>query len=119
MRTLPLTLSSILIKSFVAIFDGVYNSLIILLAVVTTILLQILSNLANDYGDSQKGTDNVNRVGPQRSVQSGEISAEQMKKAIWVFVLLSLLSGITLLYISFPDDFMLAIIFLVMGLAAI
>ena len=119
LRTLPLALSSILMGSFLAIHDGTYNWLIVFLAAVTTTLLQILSNLANDYGDSQKGTDNVNRLGPLRSVQSGEISPGQMKKGIWVFVLLSLISGILLLYISFAGNFATALFFLVLGIASI
>ena len=119
LRTLPLAVSSILMGSFVAIFDGTYSGTVIGLAILTTVLLQILSNLANDYGDSQKGTDNVNRLGPERTVQSGAITPAQMKKGIIVFVILSLLSGVSLLYFSFPDDFMLALIFLLIGLAAI
>jgi 1,4-dihydroxy-2-naphthoate octaprenyltransferase len=105
--------------SFLAIHDGNYNWLIIGLAALTTTLLQILSNMANDYGDSQKGTDNINRLGPLRTVQSGEISPSQMKKGIWIVSLLSLLSGILLLYVSFKNDFFVALLFLFIGLAAI
>ncbi|RLD41096.1 MAG: 1,4-dihydroxy-2-naphthoate octaprenyltransferase, partial [Bacteroidetes bacterium] len=81
LRTLPLALSCIIMGSGLAIYMGSYSWTVILLAVLTTILLQILSNLANDYGDFQKGTDNVHRLGPERAVQSGEISARQMKTA--------------------------------------
>lgn len=119
LRTLPLALSSILMGSFLAVHDGTYNLLIIFLAAVTTTLLQILSNLANDYGDSQKGTDNINRLGPQRTVQSGEISRSQMKKGMWIFSILSLISGMLLLYVSFNDNFFTALVFFVLGLAAI
>lgn len=105
--------------SFLAIHDGVYNWWIIALSILTTLLLQILSNLANDYGDSQKGTDNINRLGPDRAVQSGEISAKDMKKGIFLFVMLSLLSGLSLLYISFPNDFLKAGAFLILGVGAI
>jgi len=119
LRTLPLALSSILMGSFLAIHDGTYNWLIIFLAAVTTTLLQILSNLANDYGDSQKGTDNISRLGPQRTVQSGEISPSQMKKGIWVFSILSLITGLLLLYISFGDDFLTTLLFFIIGVAAI
>ncbi len=119
LRTLPLALSSILMGSFVAIHDQRYSWLVIALAAVTTILLQILSNLANDYGDSQKGTDNVNRLGPQRTVQSGEIKPVKMKKAIIFFVMLSLVSGVLLLYYAFSDDFLSALLFLLLGVGAI
>jgi 1,4-dihydroxy-2-naphthoate octaprenyltransferase len=119
LRTLPLALSSVLMGSFLAIHDGMYKWSIISLSALTTILLQILSNLANDYGDSQKGTDNINRLGPERTVQSGEVSPAQMKIAIIIFVLLSLFSGILLLWLSFPEDFLTALIFFVIGVGAI
>ncbi len=119
LRTLPLALSVILTGSFLAIQDGIYNGWIIGFSLLTTLFLQILSNLANDYGDAQKGTDNNHRVGPRRTVQSGEISRASMKKAIMVFASLSLLSGVTLLYLSFGDNFKLSLLFLAMGLAAI
>lgn len=119
MRTLPLALSSILMGSFLAVSNGNYDWLVILLAATTTVLLQILSNLANDYGDSMKGTDNVNRLGPKRTVQSGEISRSQMKTGIWVFVVVSLISGLSLLYVAFREDFLTAFVFLVIGLGAI
>ncbi len=119
LRTLPLALSVILTGSFLAIQDGVYNWWIIGLSILTTLLLQILSNLANDYGDALKGTDNSNRVGPQRTVQSGEIQPESMKKVIIIFASLSLLSGVTLLYFSFGDNFKMSLLFLFLGLASI
>lgn len=75
--------------------------------------------MANDFGDSQKGTDNVNRLGPKRTVQSGEISPNQMKKGIWVLSLLSFLTGVLLLYISFENNFLLALVFLLVGIGAI
>ena len=119
LRTLPLALSVILTGSFLAIQEDVYNWWVIGLALLTTLFIQILSNLANDYGDSLKGTDNNERVGPQRTVQSGEISRESMKKAIILFASLSLLSGVALLYFSFGDIFKLSLLFFVMGLASI
>ncbi len=119
LRTLPLALSVIFTGSFLAIQDGVYNWWIIGFSILTTLLLQILSNLANDYGDALKGTDNSTRVGPLRTVQSGEIQPESMKKAIIIFASLSLLSGITLLYFSFGDNFKMSLLFLFLGLASI
>jgi 1,4-dihydroxy-2-naphthoate octaprenyltransferase len=67
------------------------------LAIVTALFIQIFSNFANDYGDSQKGTDNQHRVGPNRTVQSGEISPQQMKVGMIVLILLSLTTGIWLI----------------------
>ena len=74
---------------------------IFLLCILTTIFLQILSNLANDYGDSIHGADSIDRKGPSRAVQSGAISAQQMKAAVIIFVVLCLASGIALLVVSF------------------
>jgi 1,4-dihydroxy-2-naphthoate octaprenyltransferase len=119
LRTLPLAISVILTGSFLAIQDGNYNWWIIGLSLLTTLFLQILSNLANDYGDSTKGTDNDDRVGPRRTVQSGEISRESMKRAIMVLASLSLLSGVALLYFAFGDNFQMTLFFLAIGLASI
>lgn len=98
LRTLPLALSSIFLGSFLAAAEGVFKMKIFLLATLTTLFLQILSNLANDLGDSLSGADNEERVGPQRAVQSGVISKVEMKRMVLVFVLFSLLSGLWLVY---------------------
>ncbi len=100
LRTLPLAVSSVGMGGFLAYSTGVFNWNTMLLTVATTIFLQILSNLANDYGDSIHGADNVNREGPSRTVQSGVITKSQMRNAIITFGLLSLLSGLALLYVS-------------------
>lgn len=88
------------------------------LALLTTILLQINSNLANDYGDFTHGTDNDSRIGPMRALQSGSIAASEMRTAIFVTSFLSLLSGVTLLYLA-PLTLPLKVTFLVLGLLAI
>ncbi len=119
LRTLPLAISSILMGSFLAIASNNFNSLIITLSVVTTLLLQILSNLANDYGDGMKGTDNIERLGPKRTIQSGEISPKEMRIGIAIFSLLSLIAGIWLIFEAFGSDWPLALLFLVFGLASI
>jgi 1,4-dihydroxy-2-naphthoate octaprenyltransferase len=119
LRTLPLALSSILTGSFMAIYVGLYNWPVIALSALTTVLLQILSNMANDYGDSKKGTDNHNRVGPVRTVQGGEISPVQMKKGVILISFLTLISGIVLLFAAFPEDYQIAFVFFILGLAAI
>jgi len=119
LRTLPLALASIIMGSLLAIHDGRYSWSVIILATLTTILLQVLSNLANDYGDWVKGTDNKGRLGPTRTVQSGEISHEQMKKAVIIFASLSLLSGLWLLYASFGKNIGAALVFFLLGLVAI
>ena len=119
LRTLPLAISSIMMGSFLAIATNNYSWRVIVLSLVTTLFLQILSNLANDYGDGIKGTDNSNRLGPQRTIQSGEISPKQMRIGIGIFILLSLISGIWLITESFGTNWYLGILFLTFGIAAI
>jgi 1,4-dihydroxy-2-naphthoate octaprenyltransferase len=100
LRTLPLSLSGILMGSFIAFDNGFVDFRIFGLALITTILFQILSNLANDLGDSLKGTDNSNRVGPLRTVQSGAISKSQMKTAVILTALFSFVSAGSLVFIA-------------------
>ncbi len=99
-RTLPLALASILTGGFLAKAAGHFNGPVVGLAALTTILLQILSNLANDYGDSQNGADSVHRQGPQRAVQSGAITPAEMKRAMWGFGAAALVSGVALLLLA-------------------
>lgn len=101
LRTLPLAVSSIAMGGFLASAAGAFRWDIFLLCILTTIFLQILSNLANDYGDSIHGADGVDRKGPSRAVQSGAVTMVQMRVAVIIFVLLSLFSGVTLLLVSF------------------
>ncbi len=121
LRTLPLALSSIALGSFAAFYRGSFQLRVSLLAALTTLLLQILSNLANDYGDAKKGTDNDQRIGPKRAVQSGSISFAAMKKAVMLFAFLSLLSGVSLLFsaFAFQSQPFLWIGFFVLGILAI
>jgi 1,4-dihydroxy-2-naphthoate polyprenyltransferase len=78
--------------------------LIFFLILLTTIFLQILSNLANDYGDFVKGTDNKERVGPERAMQGGLITKKEMFRGIMLFAILSFISGLCLLYFAFTDE---------------
>lgn len=119
LRTLPLALSCIGMGSFLAAADGLFNWSIFLLAALTTIFLQVLSNLANDYGDAVSGIDSDERKGPKRAVQSGAITKQQMKIAIIMFVLLSLASGITLLLVSFGLNWLALLFFFGLGLLSI
>jgi 1,4-dihydroxy-2-naphthoate octaprenyltransferase len=119
LRTLPLALASIAMGSFLAADEGLFNSSIFILATITTIFLQILSNLANDYGDSLHGADSIQREGPKRSVQSGIISAGSMKAAIIITAILSLVSGTLLLFIAIVNKNSTFFIFLLLGISAI
>lgn len=119
LRTLPLSLSCIGMGGFLAAAAGKFNGLIFGLCCLTTIFLQILSNLANDYGDSVHGADHAQRKGPQRAVQSGVITSGQMKAAVVIFALLCLVSGLSLLFVSFGADWNSLLFFLVLGLLCI
>lgn len=120
LKTLPLAFASITMGAFVANIDNSLKWSVYLLALLTATLLQILSNLANDYGDYKKGTDNENRVGPTRALQSGIISEKSMLNAVIFFAALSLVSGVFLIYIGLKDfkDFT-TLIMLVLGITAI
>jgi 1,4-dihydroxy-2-naphthoate octaprenyltransferase len=118
LRTLPLTFASIGLGSFIAASDGLFRWDIFLLSLTTAIFLQILSNLANDYGDTVHGADHTHRVGPKRTVQSGEISKGQMKNAVILFCILSFVSGTLLLYRALAEK-TLFIAFFILGIAAI
>jgi 1,4-dihydroxy-2-naphthoate octaprenyltransferase len=119
LRTLPLSLSCIAMGGFLAASASSFRWDIFLLCVLTTIFLQILSNLANDYGDSIHGADSKDRKGPARAVQSGAISPVQMKTAVIVFVLLCLASGISLLLVSFGVNWRAMLFFFGLGLLSI
>lgn len=97
LRTLPLALSTIILGSFLAAYRKEFYWGVFVWAVLTTLFLQILSNLANDYGDAVHGVDNQGRVGPKRSLQTGAITLREMRNAILLFVILSLISGVVLL----------------------
>ena len=105
--------------AFLAKFDGKFDWGILLLSLLTTLFLQILSNLANDFGDASSGVDSEHRSGPSRAVQSGAISRDAMKKALYFCSVLSLISGVALIFYSFPHDWVSSLIFLVLGLGAI
>ncbi len=119
LRTLPLALASIGMGSFLAAAQGAFRLSVFGLCVLTTIFLQILSNLANDFGDSIHGADSVGREGPSRAVQSGAISSAAMKRGIMLFVLLSLLSGLLLLYVALGFHTQTFLFFLILGLLSI
>ena len=121
LRTLPLAASCILTGAAAAKTDGYFDAVILSLTLATTFLLQILSNLANDYGDFSHGVDNENRVGPARSMQSGAIGQGQMKLALVITTILTLVSGVSLLWIVFSKQsrFLEALLMLMLGIGAI
>jgi 1,4-dihydroxy-2-naphthoate polyprenyltransferase len=118
LRTLPLSLSSISMGGFLAAWVHSFKPLIFFFCILTTILLQVLSNLANDYGDFKNGADSNVRKGPKRAVQSGAISPKSMKRAVIILALLSLFSGFYLLYLGLEISFSFLGFFL-LGILAI
>ena len=118
LRTIPLSVSGILIGSFAAYADGLFNICIFLLSICTTISYQILSNFANDFGDGIKGTDK-NRVGPTRLIQSGQISKNNMIIGIKISVFVSFVLTVLLVYTSFKGNIFNMTFFFFLGVLAI
>jgi 1,4-dihydroxy-2-naphthoate octaprenyltransferase len=122
LRTLPLSVSGIIVGSFYAMSQGMFNWNIVIFALLTTLGLQILSNFANDYGDGVKGTDNDDRVGPKRAIQSGVISPAQMKTAIKITSVVTMLLALALIYFAFKNKqeyLVYSLVFFVLGVLAI
>lgn len=138
LRTLPLSVSGIIVGSFIGLkrnfltlldndlYDLVsvkqfypYESPIFWLAILTTIGFQVLSNFANDYGDGIKGTDSE-RTGEQRMVASGAITPKQMKKAMTLVTIITLIIALALIYLAFgKDNFGYSALFFGLGIASI
>ena len=129
LRTLPLSVSGIIVGSMYALSNPtddvltpteVFNWKLFAFAIITTLGLQILSNFANDYGDGIKGTDNEDRVGPKRTIQSGVITPKAMKNAIVLTSILTFLSAIYLIYLAFgAHNLGYSLFYLILGIAAI
>lgn len=129
LRTLPLSVSGIIVGSMYALANPtddvltpteVFNWKLFAFAIITTLGLQILSNFANDYGDGMKGTDNEDRVGPKRTIQSGVITPQAMKRAIILTSVLTLVSAIYLIYLAFgAHNLGYSLFYLILGIAAI
>ncbi|WP_308131722.1 1,4-dihydroxy-2-naphthoate octaprenyltransferase [uncultured Flavobacterium sp.] len=129
LRTLPLSVSGIIVGSMYALAyptanvltpTEVFNWQLFGFAILTTLGLQVLSNFANDYGDGIKGTDNEDRIGPKRAIQSGVISPQAMKRAIIITSVLTFISAVLLIYFAFgKTNIGYSIFFLVLGLLAI
>lgn len=120
LRTLPLSISGIIVGSSIAVAQDDFNAVIFSLALATTLGLQILSNFANDYGDFVKGTDNEDRVGPQRALQSGMISRKEMYGGMITTGIITFIFAVMLIYVAFGGRSILyGIIFLLLGIAAI
>ncbi len=120
LKTLPLALSSPLMGSFLAWSEGKFLWSVFILATLTTLLLQVLSNFANDYGDYTSGADSKDRIGPRRMLQSGQIFPKQMKIALAINIALALVVGVLLIYFGTRGkDIGIALLFLGLGVVAI
>ncbi|AQS92623.1 1,4-dihydroxy-2-naphthoate octaprenyltransferase [Polaribacter sp. BM10] len=124
LRTLPLSISGIIIGSALGFNElntegSVLKSPIFWLAILTTIGFQVLSNFANDYGDGVKGSDK-NRTGEARMVSSGAITPKQMKNAMIVTAIITILIALALIYVAFgSENFVYSILFFGLGIASI
>ena len=122
LRTLPLSVAGIITGSALAFREDPYACRweIFGWALLTTILFQVLSNFANDYGDGVKGTDNEHRIGPTRALQSGRVTRRQMKNVVLITALLSLFSATVLIYKAFGRENLLYIsVFFVLGVLCV
>ena len=118
-RTLPLSVSGIIVGSAYAYHQGFSDWRILVLALATTLGLQILSNFANDYGDGIKGTD-ANRIGEKRMVAAGIITSAQMKKAVLITATITFILALLLIYTAFgKENFALSLIFILLGIGSI
>lgn len=120
LRTLPLSISGILVGAALASYYGNSNSLIFWLAIFTTIGFQVTSNFANDYGDGVKGTDNQDRIGPKRALQSGLLSKRALKHGIIISIIVDLCLVFVLLYVAFgSEELKWALLFLFLGMLSV
>jgi len=120
LRTLPLSISGIFVGTALAAYYGATNVTIFILALCTTIGLQVTSNFANDYGDGVKGTDGDDRIGPKRALQSGLLTAAELKRGIYISIVINAVLIISLIFISFGiKDVLYPVLFLVLGALAI
>lgn len=119
LRTLPLSVSGIILGGCFAFYNGKFNLWVFALAILTTIALQVLSNLANDYGDGVRGTDNDERVGPQRALQSGAITPDEMMDGIKLNIIIVIILTMILIWNAFDAGSILYILlfFVLAGLS--
>lgn len=119
-RTLPLSVSGVLVGTALANFYGKSDISVFILSILTTIGFQVTSNFANDYGDGVKGTDNDDRIGPKRALQSGIISKKALKQGIIVSIVVDVILVLLLVYVAFGlKNMFYPLLFLGLGAASI
>jgi 1,4-dihydroxy-2-naphthoate octaprenyltransferase len=120
LRTLPLSLSGIIVGTGLAGFYEYSNYPVFVLALMTTIGFQVTSNFANDYGDGVKGTDNDDRIGPKRALQSGILTKEELKLGIILSSIINVLLVLLLVFLAFGiQNYGYILLFLALGAASI
>lgn len=120
LRTLPLSVSGVIVGTALANFYGKVDTLVFILALLAAIGFQITSNLANDYGDGVKGTDNASRIGPKRALQSGLLSKEELKRGIVISSIVDFFLVLAVVYFAFGQEQLNYIaLFVVLGAACV
>ncbi len=120
LRTLPLSISGIILAGCFAHYNGFFDLEIFILAILTTLSFQILSNLSNDYGDGIKGTDNEERIGPERAIQSGKLTPDEVFNGVRVCILFSIGLSFTLILKAFGlNNFLYSLIFFLLAIITI
>ncbi len=118
-RTLPLACASILLGSGLAASAHAFNPAVLVLALLTAIALQVLSNLANDYGDAASGADDQSRIGPIRAVSSGLLTPKAMRRGMVITAMMAALLGLLLLLTAFDNQWGEIATFLLLGAASL
>lgn len=120
LRTLPLSVSGIIMGNALALNHNDFSIIIFLLSILTAIAFQIVSNFANDYGDGIKGTDNEQRIGPKGVLQQGLMTSKNLKRGILFSVVVSIILSIALIYESLGvDKLLFSVIFILLAIGAV
>ncbi len=120
LQTLLLSFSCAIMGIFLAADNDVVRWPVILLTILTAMLLQIVSNIANDYGDALSGADNINRKGPERITHTGLISLQEMKTMVYIFTVIAFIFGVALVITGLSDaPLSTKLLFLALGVLAI
>lgn len=105
LRTLPLSLSGVILGVTLAADKTDVSPWTAALIFLTTVCLQILSNLSNELGDTLSGTDSADRQGPKYALGSGDMTVGDIKKLIGIFIVLCIVSGLAMIQVSFGSLF--------------
>lgn len=120
LRTLPLSLAGVCLGIMLAAADYSVSWKVAVLVMLTTVCLQILSNVSNELGDTLSGVDGSGREGPQYSLSEGGLTVKDVKRFVVVMAVACALSGLLMLQASFGTLFALEpVCLIILGAAAI